>query len=82
MTFISVQQVPNYSMIPDSCFGNDLTNHLFQDVMECADKCSSLSACVGFVFGSIHNPSCFLKHTRCPSQRPSPTVKTYYKNGR
>ena len=82
MTFIS-DQIPNYFMISDDCFGNDLENHRnLLNAVDCADRCSPLSACVGFVWAPGVDPNCFLKHTVCPFQSTSPFVRTYFKNGR
>ena len=83
MTFLSAQ-VPNYSMKIGDCYGNDLDGQRFQfrEPKQCAANCSSNSACVGFAWAPNIKPTCFLKHTRCSSLKPSPNITTYFKNGR
>ena len=83
MTFISAH-VPNYSMKIGDCKDNDLPNQRFQfgEPKECAAKCSSNSACVGFAWAPKIEPTCFLKHTMCSSLTPNPDVTAYFKDGR
>ena len=77
---------PKYDQKPGDCSGNDLAKQRFKvpHIKQCAKKCASVLACIGFVWRTRSNlpHNCYLKRARCSTLKLDSNSNTYYKKGK